>query len=92
MNRYGRLLMTQWWGEDRQRYQAIPEPEAFFTSLGEEVESAIQRLADELARTAPPRSDYLAEVGRLTMLRLEAEELVLADLAIASPASGWAAR
>lgn len=80
MNRYGLMAQRHWQQTDPARYSLIPSPQAFFTSLGEEVESRIQELSDEIAGPDRPNEEYLAKVQRLTAARMQAEELALAEL------------
>lgn len=88
MNKYGRQAMSHWERTDPDRYQAIPNKDAFFTELGEQAELRIQDLADSLAGPDRPGETYLQKVGRLNMARLAAEEQVLAEMVlIAEPRS-----
>jgi hypothetical protein len=87
MNRYGRLAMRHWRKHDPERYARIQDPEDFFSTLGQQVESSIQELATHLAGPDPPEEGYLEKVGRLNMARLQAEEQVLSEMVlIPSPA------
>ncbi len=87
MNRYGDLAKRHWQETDPARYATIADPEAFFTSLGEEVEQEIQELADRLAGPDQPQEAYLDKVGRLNMTRLQAEERILAEMVWIDPPS-----
>ena len=80
MNKYGSLAMSHWEKHQPDRYQAIPDKQAFFTQLGEQAEQEIQQLEDALAGPDRPGETYLEKVGRLNMARLAAEEQVLAEL------------
>jgi hypothetical protein len=79
MNKYGRLAMSHWQKIDPDRYRQIPDPETFFTELGERAEIEIQQLQDAIAGRDRPAESYLEKVGRLNMARLSAEEQVLAE-------------
>jgi len=81
MNRYGRLARDHWKSTDPGRYSQIQDPEGFFLDLGETVEFQIQDLWLHLAGPDPiVPENTLDKVGRLNVARLQAEELVLADL------------
>jgi hypothetical protein len=80
MNRYGAQAMSHWKTYDPTRYQAIEDPETFFTELGELAETQIQDLERDLAGRDPANETYLEKVGRLRMARLQAEEQILAEL------------
>ena len=79
MNRYGTQAMRHWQQTDPARYQQIPDPETFFTELGEQVESEIQALADTLAG---PGETYMEKVGRLNMARFNAESDILREMVL----------
>ena len=67
------------------RFSQIQDPEKFFSDLGETVEFQIQDLQLHLAGPDPATPEHgLEKVGRLNMARLQAEEVVLADL-VADP-------
>ena len=81
MNRYGRLARDHWKSTDPGRFSQIQDPEEFFSDLGETVEFQIQDLQLHLAGPDPATPEHgLEKVGRLNMARLQAEEVVLADL------------
>lgn len=62
------------------RLSSIPDPEAFFTSLGEEIAAQVDDLEEALAGAAPAGEGYVERMGRLGMARLMAEERVLTEL------------
>ena len=82
MNRYGTQAMRHWQQTDPARYDAIPNPEEFFTQLGEQVESEIQALADALAGPDRPGETYMEKVGRLNMARFNAESDILREMVL----------
>ena len=85
MNRYGRLARDHWKSTDPGRFSQIQDPDEFFSDLGETAESQIQDLWLQLAGPDPAvPENTLDKVGRLNMARLQAEEVVLADL-VADP-------
>jgi hypothetical protein len=73
------MAMRHWEKTDPERYQQIPDKQAFFAELGERAEIEIQQLQDALAGPDPPGESYLQKVGRLNMARLQAEEQVLSE-------------
>ena len=82
MNRYGTQAMRHWQQTDPARYQQIPDPETFFTELGEQVESEIQTLANALAGPDRPGETYMEKVGRLNMARFNAESDILREMVL----------
>ncbi|HEY5318060.1 MAG TPA: hypothetical protein VIJ20_08770 [Solirubrobacteraceae bacterium] len=86
MNKYGRQAMSHWEKTDPERYQAIPDKQAFFTELGEQAEQEIDLRADALAGPDRPGEGTLQKVGRLNMARFVAEEQVLRELILIEPA------
>ncbi len=86
MNKYGQLARDHWKAADPDRFAQIRDPQEFFTTLGETVESQIQDLQLHLAGPDPATPEQgLEKVGRLNMARMQAEEAVLADLVWLSP-------
>jgi len=61
------------------RYQQIPNPEHFFTDLGQRIENQVQTAERALAGPDSPDEEFLQKVGRLNMARLRASELVMAQ-------------
>jgi len=61
------------------RYQQIPNPEHFFTDLGQRIENQVQTTERQLAGPDSPDEGFLQKVGRLNMARLRAAELVMAQ-------------
>jgi len=61
------------------RYQQIPNPEHFFSDLGQRIEDQVQTAERQLAGPDSPGEGFLAKVGRLNMARLRAAELVMAQ-------------
>ncbi len=89
MNRYGQLAHDHWKSSDPARFAEIQDPQEFFSSMGQTVESQIQDLQLELAGPDPAAPEpSLEKVGRLNMARLQAEEVVLAELVWLSPTPG----
>ena len=82
MNRYGRQAMSHWKQVDPDRYAAIPDPDAFFTQLGEEVMQEIETRARALEGPDRPGETYLEKVGRLRMARFTAEGDVMRELVL----------
>ena len=84
MNRYGSMAMRHWQQTDPARFQAIPENEreAFFTDLGERVQSEILVLADAIAGRDRPGETYMQKLGRLNQAQFDAESEVLREMVL----------
>jgi PAS domain-containing protein len=82
MNRYGVEARAYWQRWLPKRYAAIPDPTAFFTNLGEQVEQQVGDLWDQMVINDQPPTDETHEqrVGRLGMLKARAEYEVLGEL------------
>ena len=80
MNMYGERARDFMRLHSPTRLSTIPDPQAFFTSLGEEIASQVEELEEALAGPAPPEEGYVERMGRLGMARLMAEERVLSEL------------
>jgi hypothetical protein len=80
------MAHDHWKSSDPARFAEIQNPQEFFSSLGQTVEFQIQDLQLQLAGPDPVNAEpSLEKVGRLNMARLQAEEVVLADLVWLSP-------
>ena len=88
MNRYGQMARKHWARWLPARYAAIKDPTSFFSDLGNQAEQRIDQLTDRLAGEDPPGEDYLAKAGRLGQARMQAEEIVLAELILLPPEPG----
>lgn len=88
MNWYGRLAQQHWAKWRPNQLSQIPDPETFFTDLGEEVETQIEALEIALAGEDPGGEDYLEKVGRLRNARMTAESQVLREMVLLEPEPG----
>ena len=88
MNRYGRQAQEHWVKWRPQQLSQIPDPEAFFSSLGQQVETQVDLLSRDLAGDDPGGEGYLQKVGRLRMARLDAETQVLREMVLLPPELG----
>ncbi len=79
MNRYGTIAMKHWRTWRPEAYRQLPNPEDFFSTLGETLADEIVDLAFDLRQPDRPGEDYLEKVGRLNMDRLMAEEKILGE-------------
>ena len=82
MNRYGVEARAYWRRWLPKRYAAIPDPTAFFTNLGEQVEQQVGDLWDQMVINDQSLAEETHEqrVGRLGMLKARAEFEVLGEL------------
>ncbi|MGI8592713.1 MAG: TnpV protein [Nakamurella sp.] len=80
MNRYGERAQRHYQQFLAPTYAMIPDHEVFFSTLGQEIEDQVFELRDQLAGPDPLGEGYLEKVGRLNAARLQAEEVVLAEL------------
>jgi hypothetical protein len=90
MNEYGAMAQRHWQQHLPRRHASIDDPDAYFTSLGEQVAAQVAELWARMRAQAgnPPGEDYAARVGRLNAMRKQAEEIVLADLVLLPPEPG----
>ena len=77
LNRYGRRAMEHWKTQLPQEYLAIPETDrqAWFAALGEQIETAVTRRAQELIDQQEPETTmgFKARYALLITLRHDAE-------------------
>lgn len=86
MTHYQTLAREHWTRYAPRRTAALPNPDEFFQTLGQEVHHQVTALTARLAGPDRPGESYLEKAGRLGAARLQAEELVLTELVwISSP-------
>lgn len=85
MNPYGAKTRDYWKKWLPKRYSQIEDPEAFFSKLGEEIETQVEVLAQSLAGSDPPNEGFHEKLGRLNMAHFNAEEQVLREMALLEP-------
>jgi hypothetical protein len=85
MNQYGLIARDHWMKVAPARYAALPNPEEYFEDLGGQVQGQVDDLSQTIAGPDPAGEAYLEKVGRLTMAKRQAEEIVLADLVWITP-------
>ena len=79
MNTYAVRVMSHYQQFLPDQYATIPDPAAYFSTLGQEIETQVNDLTTRLAGPDQLGEGYLEKVGRLNMAKLQAEETVLAD-------------
>lgn len=88
MNSYGTQAKAHWQRWLPTRYASLPDPESFFTELGQRVETRIGDLMMELTGPDQPEEGYLEKVGRLNNARARATEIVLRESVLLDPEPG----
>ena len=88
MNYYGNMAQKHWAKWRPNELSQIPDPEEFFSSLGQEVEIQVDALAAAIAGDDPGGEGYLAKVGRLRMARFDAEGQILREMVLLPPEPG----
>lgn len=79
VNHYAQLAMEHWRLHLPNAYRALPDPDAFFQELGEQVQAAITSLRDDLL-AATPNLPLPKLRTRAAQALVQAEEIVLAEL------------
>jgi hypothetical protein len=85
VNHYGARAQEHWRTHLARQLADIPDPEAFFTLLGETAETEIEHRAEALAKLKPPADGYLEEMARLQTARQLAEMEVMRELILVDP-------
>ncbi|WP_031272974.1 hypothetical protein [Kocuria atrinae] len=85
MNTYGRFAQEAWKTTAPTEYALIPDPNQWFESLGEEAAQRVGELMMELAGPDPVGETYLEKVGRLNASKMQAEEIVRAEMLTPDP-------
>lgn len=79
MNRYGQIALEHHQRHRPVAFSQIPDPNAFFTTIGEEIAAAVTTLRDEILGRPRPGEDPEAYRLRGYQALATAEELTLAD-------------
>jgi hypothetical protein len=78
VNHYGRLAMTYWQEHRPDQLEAIGDTETFFGTIGEQIQSAVTAIRDELlARSSPSVTEIEGASAQATA---SAEEIVFAEM------------
>ena len=85
MNTYGKFAQEAWRTTAPAEYALIPDPEAWFEQLGEEASIRVEDLTTALAGPDPVGETYLEKVGRLNASKMQAEEIVRAEMLTPDP-------
>jgi len=80
MNKYGRRARDHWMRYAPTRYEALEDPEEFFTSLGEQVATQVDQISQPMEAALSADLPYLEKVGQMNAIRNQAEEAAMADL------------
>lgn len=85
MNTYGKFAQEAWRTTAPAEYALIPDPDQWFEALGEEAAQRVGELMMELAGPDPVGETYLEKVGRLNAAKMQAEEIVRAEMLTPDP-------
>lgn len=80
MNTYGKFAQDTWKMLAPSQYALIPDPEAWFTDLGKEAETAVVNLMMQLEGPDIKGETYLQKVGRINAAKRQAEEIIRAEM------------
>jgi hypothetical protein len=85
MNTYGKFAQEAWKTTAPAEYALIPDPQAWFEQLGEEASFRVEDLMMQLAGPDPAGETFLEKWGRLNAAKLQAEEIVRAEMLTPDP-------
>lgn len=80
MNKYGRQAMEFWRTWRPSAYQKIPDPQTYFTNLGEEIEDRAVQVQEALISQLPAQNNYQVRLGQMNMAKMAAEEAAMKEL------------
>lgn len=80
MNTYGKFAQDTWKMLAPSQYALIPDPEAWFTDLGNQAETAVVDLMMQLEGPDIKGETYLEKVGRINAAKRQAEEIIRAEM------------
>jgi hypothetical protein len=89
MNQYGAQAQEHWRVHRATEYAQIQDPTRFFTDLGEQIATEIDRRCGDLERAsgAGQSESFLANLGSLNNVRHSMEGEVLREMAFTEPGS-----
>ena len=85
MNKYGKFAQEAWKATAPAEYALIPDPQAWFEALGEEASIRVEDLTTALAGPDPVGETFLEKLGRLNASKMQAEEIVRAEMLTPDP-------
>ena len=85
MNTYGKFAQEAWKTTAPAEYALIPDPVQWFEALGEEAAEQVGELMMALAGPDRKGETYLEKVGRLNASKMQAEEIVRAEMLTPGP-------
>lgn len=87
VNTHGAKALQHWRTYLPGQLAQIPDPQDFFTQLGETAETRIDQLAETLAAAQPAQEDegYLQQLARLQTARTTAEAQVTREMILIDP-------
>ena len=88
VNKYGARAKVHWTRWLPKRTAQLEDPDAYFTSLGEQVAEAVQATEDAFADQhayALAEADDMTRVGMRNNFRMQAEEIHLAEMVLLWP-------
>ena len=88
MNEYGTFAMRTWRMLAPEAFRQIADPETFFRQLGEQAADQVVDLTRQLQGPDLPGETYFGKVGRINAARMQAEEVVRAEL-LTPPRELW---
>ena len=85
MNTYGKFAQEAWKTTAPSEYALIPDPDQWFEQLGEEASIRVEDLTTALAGPDPVGESFLEKWGRLSASKMQAEEIVRAEMLTPDP-------
>lgn len=80
MNKYGSIAQAHWRKHRPVEYGQLPDPDNFFSILGDEIEQRVDSLSEAIVGTDPPNETFQQKMGRWTEARQTAESEVLQEM------------
>ena len=80
MNGYGRSAQRTWQELAPMAYAEIEDPESYFSELGEQAADQVVDLTRQIQGPDLPNETYFQKVGRINAAKMQAEEIVRAEL------------
>ena len=88
MNEYGKRAQRAWQQLAPSAYAQIPNPSLHFSTLGQTAADQVVDLTTQLVGPDVPGESSLQKIGRWNAAKMQAEEIVAADL-LTPPREQW---
>lgn len=88
MNEYARFARNAWETLTPARFEALEDPNRFFSDLGEQAELRVDELTRQMQGPDSPQEGTFEKIGRINAAKMRAEGIVRKELLTPPRSSG----